>query len=199
MIAWARRFRGARIAALFYSPLGLYFDEAQYWMWSRTFEWGYFTKPPMVAWVIGATTTLAGTDAEWAVRLGAPLAHTVAATAIFALTRAMYGSWPGFWAGLGWLLLLLSLWTTASGLFGVWLQKWIPAAMAGGLQVEALYERIPELVEGLVPGGTAVLNADDERVTRMAALRADVRVIRETRAAPSRRRNRHRRRPRRRW
>jgi hypothetical protein len=51
---------------------------------------------------------------------------------------------------LGWLLLLLSLWTTASGLFGVWLQKWIPAAMAGGLQVEALYERIPELVEGLV-------------------------------------------------
>lgn len=51
---------------------------------------------------------------------------------------------------LGWLLLLLSFWTTASGLFGVWLQKWIPAAMAGGLQVEALYERIPELVDGLV-------------------------------------------------
>jgi hypothetical protein len=51
---------------------------------------------------------------------------------------------------LGWALLLLSAWTTASGLLGVWLQKWIPAAMAGGLQVEALYERIPELVDGLV-------------------------------------------------
>src|SRR5690606_4351095 len=63
----------ARIVALFYIPLGLYFDEAQYWAWSRSFEWGYFTKPPLIAWVIGATTFLAGTDAEWAVRLGAPI------------------------------------------------------------------------------------------------------------------------------
>ena len=56
--------------------------------------------------------------------------------------------WPA--GTLGWLLWLLSAWTTASGLLGVWLQKWIPAATAGGLQVEAIYERIPELVEGLV-------------------------------------------------
>jgi len=122
-----------RIWALFESPLGLYFDEAQYWMWSRSFDWGYFTKPPLVAWVIGATTTLAGTDAEWAVRLGAPLAHLVAATAVFALARSMYGAWAGFWAGFGWLLIpgvffssnlistdavLLPLWTIA--LYGMW-------------------------------------------------------------------------------
>ncbi|HEY7923023.1 MAG TPA: hypothetical protein VII62_07555 [Vicinamibacteria bacterium] len=56
--------------------------------------------------------------------------------------------WPE--GSLGWALLLLSAWTAASGLLGVWLQKWIPAAMASGLQVEALYERIPELVEGLL-------------------------------------------------
>lgn len=94
-----------RIEALRLSPLGLYFDEAQYWMWSQRFDWGYFTKPPMVAWVIGLTTALTGTDAEWAVRLGAPLAHAVCAGAVFALGRSMYGAWPGFWAGLGWLLL----------------------------------------------------------------------------------------------
>lgn len=122
-----------RIATLVESPLGLYFDEAQYWMWSRSFDWGYFTKPPMVAWVIGATTALMGNDAEWAVRLGAPLAHMVAASAVFALTRSMYGAWPGFWAGLGWLLLpgvffssslistdavLLPLWSVA--LYAMW-------------------------------------------------------------------------------
>jgi 4-amino-4-deoxy-L-arabinose transferase-like glycosyltransferase len=122
----------ARVAALVYSPLTLYFDEAQYWMWSRTLDWGYFTKPPMVAWVIAATTAVFG-DAEWAVRLGAPLAHAVAAGAVFSLTRAMYGSWPGFWAGLGWLLLpgvffssslistdaiLLPLWALA--LYAMW-------------------------------------------------------------------------------
>ncbi len=122
-----------RIWALFESPLGLYFDEAQYWMWSRTFDWGYFTKPPLVAWVIGLTTMLAGTDAEWAVRLGAPLAHLIAAGGVFALARSMYGAWQGFWAGLGWLLLpgvffssslistdavLLPLWAIA--LYAMW-------------------------------------------------------------------------------
>lgn len=94
----------ARVYVLLENPFGLGIDEAQYWLWSRSFEWGYFTKPPMIAWVIGATTALFG-DAEWAVRLGAPLAHAVAATAVFALARSMYGAWAGFWAGLGWLML----------------------------------------------------------------------------------------------
>lgn len=50
---------------------------------------------------------------------------------------------------LGWWLLALSCWTVATGLLGVWLQKWIPASLAEGLRVEAIYERIPGLVEQL--------------------------------------------------
>ncbi|OQW63958.1 MAG: hypothetical protein A4S17_00140 [Proteobacteria bacterium HN_bin10] len=96
---------GARIYGLFHDPIGLYFDEAQYWMWSRTFDWGYFTKPPLVAWVIGLTTAATGTDAEWAIRLGAPLAHAIAASALFLLGRSMFGAWAGFWTALGWLML----------------------------------------------------------------------------------------------
>jgi len=55
--------------------------------------------------------------------------------------------WPK--GALGWALWLLSLWTTLTGLLGVFLQKWIPAALCEGLRVEALFERIPALVEGL--------------------------------------------------
>jgi hypothetical protein len=55
--------------------------------------------------------------------------------------------WPH--GAMGWGLMLLSLWTTLTGLLGVWLQKWIPASLAEGLRVEALYERIPSLVEQL--------------------------------------------------
>lgn len=51
---------------------------------------------------------------------------------------------------MGWALLLLSAWVTASGLAGVFFQKWIPAALSEGLRVEALFERIPSLVEGLL-------------------------------------------------
>lgn len=93
-----------RVYALQLNTLGLYFDEAQYWSWSRTFEWGYFSKPPLIAWVIGATTSIFGDD-EWAVRLGSPLAHALAGAALFALGRQMYGAWAGFWAGVGYLTL----------------------------------------------------------------------------------------------
>jgi len=93
-----------RIASLQLSPFGLYFDEAQYWTWSRNFDWGYFTKPPLIAWVIGATTALFG-DAEWAVRLGSPLAHATAGTALYLLGRHMYGAAAGLWAGIGYLTL----------------------------------------------------------------------------------------------
>lgn len=95
---------GLRIVMLRLHLIDLYVDEAQYWAWSRTFDFGYFTKPPLVAWVIGATTALFG-DAEWAVRLAAPLAHGLTAFILFSLGRAMYGAWAGFWAGFGWLLL----------------------------------------------------------------------------------------------
>jgi hypothetical protein len=69
-------------------------------------------------------------------------------------------SWPH--GGMGWWLFLLSLWTTATGLLGVGLQKWIPAALAEGLRVEALYERIPELVQKLLAeADTAMQGAGD--------------------------------------
>jgi 4-amino-4-deoxy-L-arabinose transferase-like glycosyltransferase len=93
-----------RIAGLMATPLDLHFDEAQYWAWSRTFEWGYFSKPPLIAWAIAATTGLFGND-EWAVRLASPLAQTAASFILFALGRSLYGAWAGFWAGLAWLTL----------------------------------------------------------------------------------------------
>ena len=62
-----------RLAALFATPLELYPDEAQYWLWSRELAFGYFSKPPMIAWLIWLTTTIGG-DAEAWVRLSAPLA-----------------------------------------------------------------------------------------------------------------------------
>jgi 4-amino-4-deoxy-L-arabinose transferase-like glycosyltransferase len=121
-----------RIAALYYNQLDLYYDEAQYWFWSRELDWGYYTKPPLISWVIAATTSVFG-DAEWAVRLGSPLSHALAAAALYALGRSTYGAWPGFWTGVAWLLMpgvflssgvistdavLLPLWALA--LFSAW-------------------------------------------------------------------------------
>jgi hypothetical protein len=49
----------------------------------------------------------------------------------------------------GWLLYGLTLWVTVSGLIGVLLQKTLPSLLSRRLQVEAIYERIPGMVEEL--------------------------------------------------
>ena len=67
---------GLRIAALFVSPSELGFDEAQYWDWSRHFAFGYFTKPPLIAWIIGIERGLCG-DTAACVRLASPLFHLI--------------------------------------------------------------------------------------------------------------------------
>lgn len=83
-----------RLAALFATPLELYPDEAQYWLWSRELAFGYFSKPPMIAWLIWLTTKIGG-DAEAWVRLSAPLLHGATALVIHRIARRLYGGWSG--------------------------------------------------------------------------------------------------------
>ena len=86
------------------SPLNLHGDEAQYWAWAQDLDWGYFTKPPMIAWVIAATTAVFG-DAEWAVRLSSPVLHSVTAYIMFRTGRFAFDAQTGFWAALIYLLM----------------------------------------------------------------------------------------------
>ncbi len=65
--------------------IGIYppgFDEAQYWVWSHTFDFGYYSKPPMIAWLIAAGTTLFG-DTIFGIRFFAILCHAGAAFGIY--------------------------------------------------------------------------------------------------------------------
>ncbi len=80
----------ARCFALFLTSLELYPDEAQYWLWSRSLSWGYVSKPPMIAWLIAATTAVGGQAEAW-VRLGAPLVHAGAMLALYGVGRRLYG------------------------------------------------------------------------------------------------------------
>ncbi|MFN7054392.1 ArnT family glycosyltransferase [Hyphomonas sp.] len=86
-----------RILAILASPLELYADEAQYWRWAQTLEWGYYSKPPLIAWVIHMTTALFG-DGPWAIRIAAPVLHLAAAVLLFLTGRAILDSRAGFFA-----------------------------------------------------------------------------------------------------
>lgn len=76
----------ARVVLLAFSRVDLFVDEAQYWLWGQDIAWGYYSKPPLIAWVIRGATDLAGSDAPFWIRLPAPLFH--AATALILGTVA---------------------------------------------------------------------------------------------------------------
>lgn len=86
------------------SPLELYADEAQYWRWGTSLDWGYYSKPPMVAWVIRFSTELFGVS-EWGVRLLAPALHTIAVSFLFLLARQMFGNHAGLLTVFAYLLM----------------------------------------------------------------------------------------------
>src|SRR5262245_47889921 len=67
-----------RIAALAFNRTDLFFDEAQYWVWSLEPAFGYYSKPPLIAWTITAATAVCG-DGEFCVRLPSPILHTLTA------------------------------------------------------------------------------------------------------------------------
>jgi hypothetical protein len=78
-------------------PLDLVPDEAHYWDWSRHLDWSYYSKGPLVAWLIRGSCELAGSWSEHlignqmlAVRLPAVLCGTLLLTSLYVLTVQVY-------------------------------------------------------------------------------------------------------------
>ncbi len=75
---------------LLVNGLDLVGDESYYWDWSRHPDWCYYSKPPMVAWLIGVFTWLLG-DYTAVVRLPALVLGTIFLWFFHATARAVYG------------------------------------------------------------------------------------------------------------
>ena len=88
-----------RIVALGLNQTDLFFDEAQYWFWSLEPAFGYYSKPPLIAWIIGLSTSICGVS-EFCVRLPSPLLHTATAIGVFFVGRQLYDTRTGVIAAL---------------------------------------------------------------------------------------------------
>jgi 4-amino-4-deoxy-L-arabinose transferase-like glycosyltransferase len=80
-----------------YCPLDLAPDEAHYWDWSRHLDWSYYSKGPLVAWLIRVSCALAGGWSEeqtgsltFAVRLPAVLCGSLVLLALYQLTVQVF-------------------------------------------------------------------------------------------------------------
>ena len=81
---------GLRIAYLAVGALDLSPDEAHYWEWSRRLDLAYYSKGPLVAYLIRDLTALFGTFA-FGIRMGAVLLSVVGSVAIYQLGRLAFG------------------------------------------------------------------------------------------------------------
>ena len=93
-----------RIGYLTFELHPLFADEAQYWTWGRALDWGYYSKPPVVAWLVALTTGLFG-DGEFGVRLSSPVIHGATAMTVFAIGKALYDARVAFWAAVAYVTL----------------------------------------------------------------------------------------------
>lgn len=53
-----------KITAINFTNFNLYGDEAQYWLWSKQIDFGYYSKPPLLAWFLGLYTKMFGDSFE---------------------------------------------------------------------------------------------------------------------------------------
>lgn len=134
-----------RSTGLVVSHAELFFDEAQYWVWAQDPAFGYYTKPPLIAWLIGASTSLCG-DSPACVRMPAPLVHFATSLLIYAVAARLLDRRVGFWSALVYAIMpgtsisatlmstdvpLLFFWTL--GLFAIVLHVERPSLAAGAL------------------------------------------------------------------
>lgn len=94
-----------RIVLLRYNRTDLFVDEAQYWLWGTELAFGYYSKPPLVGWVIGAVTGLSGSSSPFWVRLPGPLCHAATGLILGALAARLAGARAAIWVAVSYVTL----------------------------------------------------------------------------------------------
>jgi undecaprenyl-diphosphatase len=184
-----------RVAYLAAGIIDLSPDEAHYWEWSRRLDLSYYSKGPLIAYLIRGLTALFGPTAL-AIRLGAVGLSLVGSWAIYRLGRDTFGDpWVGalavvglqltplFWAGsllmtidapflTAWVLALYALHRATVGGMP---RAWLAAGVAVGIGLLAKYTMLfvlPGLVLYLwrAPDARSWLRRPEPYVAAVAAL-----------------------------
>ena len=118
--------------------VGLQVDEAQYWGWSRDLRWGYYSKPPVIAALIAASTALFG-DAVMGVKALSMALHGATALALASLAHAMAGARPARAARAAWWAALIALSNPVASLLGLAATTDAPLLLCWTLAAAALW------------------------------------------------------------
>ncbi len=79
-----------RLYILTHIDIDLYADEAYYWGWAQHFDFGYYSKPPMVAWLIMIGTSLFG-DGFVGIKVMSLFVYILTTLNIYFLAKELFG------------------------------------------------------------------------------------------------------------
>tara|TARA_R110001583_G_scaffold194720_3_gene366635 strand:+ start:185335 stop:186816 length:1482 start_codon:yes stop_codon:yes gene_type:complete len=102
-----------RVGVIAHLGLDPYVDEAYYWGWAQSLDWGYYSKPPMIAALIAGSIQLFG-DHLLAIKAPSLILYPATAIVIRQLGCTLFDDRVGFWSGLAFLTMPL---TATLGLF----------------------------------------------------------------------------------
>ena len=108
---WSRRFVWLAVGLLTFRVCYLWAfvdfelagDEAYYFDWGRQPDWCYFSKPPLIGWLMGLLRVCFGYH-WWVIRLAAAVFAVGTLSFIFLLGRALYDAKTGFVSAMFFLL-----------------------------------------------------------------------------------------------
>lgn len=87
-----------RVALLPFDRADLFTDDAQYWLWGQELAWGYYSKPPLIGWILRASTAIGGEGMFW-IRAPLPLFHAGTAFLVALIGRRLFDARIGGIAG----------------------------------------------------------------------------------------------------
>lgn len=142
--------------ALVAAGVPLSVDEAYYVAWSKTPDFGYWTKPPMIAWAIGAARAACG-ESPGCVRMVPVIAFPISTLLMFALARRLsFSPAQACIAALAFATMpMASFYGIAATTDGLLLLNWIAAMLS--LRIALDGRRAAWLAVGLF-GGLALLS-----------------------------------------
>lgn len=150
-----------RLFVLYHVNIDLHVDEAYYWGWSKHLDFGYYSKPPMIAWVIHLASMICG-DGEICIKSPSLILYLLTSINVFLIAKELFDEKVAFFSGITFITLpLVSFYslaiTTDSVLLFFYsltllffikaikedkLLYWIIAGITGGLGLLSKYNMI---------------------------------------------------------
>jgi 4-amino-4-deoxy-L-arabinose transferase-like glycosyltransferase len=88
-----------RLFILLNNPYDLYLDEAYYYNWAQNPDWGYYSKPPMLGWLIYLTTTIFGAS-EVGIKIGSMILYPLTTYVIYLIAKELFNFRVAFYSAL---------------------------------------------------------------------------------------------------